>query len=468
MCVTPMAGSLARHVVDASPFCSRAFLFHDILPDRFPASDMVASTHLQALWLRAPDGCLSPWQQARALAFREASRELHGGKDMLDWIARRLLLAGGGHPQKACVCKLFKRVDADPDWFPGKLYGAKRGRKALLTPAKRRCIAQSAMSAKRTRGEEPCIAAVVHACPRATRNPQTGQVFCDKTIRKVFLEDCYDFDPEHPWRFQAPLQKVFLPVAVKEHRVATAKLLLQQKPDPVWWMNNVVWFDPCCSVIPGSQAQYDRMRQACKGNRRYISDDAKMYSQNMRGPATAQKQRGWEGRKINWFMVVTRGVVHVEAMPSEWRLGGEGLAAFVERLPALIRTMVGPGRRLPRVVFTDRGTGMYNPHGKIVREYAQAIAAAGLQTYWGADASSQSPDMPDLLMHETAVAWFRNNMKKERPVCAPWEETQAQWLVRARRVTRYVNDNYDVYGLCHAFPKRLNNAVGKDGDRLRT
>ena len=292
MCVTPMAGSLARHVVDASPFCSRAFLFHDILPDRFPASDMVASTHLQALWLRAPDGCLSPWQQARALAFREASRELHGGKDMLDWIARRLLLAGGGHPQKACVCKLFKRVDADPDWFPGKLYGAKRGRKALLTPAKRRCIAQSAMSAKRTRGEEPCIAAVVHACPRATRNPQTGKVFCDKTIRKVFLEDCYDFDPEHPWRFQAPLQKVFLPVAVKEHRVATAKLLLQQKPDPVWWMNNVVWFDPCCSVIPGSQAQYDRMRQACKGNRWYISDDAKnVFAEHERASDCAEAER---------------------------------------------------------------------------------------------------------------------------------------------------------------------------------
>ena len=39
---------------------------------------------------------------------------------MLGWIAARLILAGGGHPQKACICKLFQRVDGDPDWYPGK------------------------------------------------------------------------------------------------------------------------------------------------------------------------------------------------------------------------------------------------------------------------------------------------------------------------------------------------------------
>ena len=108
-----------------------------------------------------------------------------------------------------------------------------------------------------------------------------------------------------------------------------ANHLLATKPNSAWWANHVVWFDPCASVLPGSQKQFDLMRQACKNYKRWISDDAKLYSPNLKGPPTAKKQRGWEGKKVNWFMVVTRGVVHVEAMPEDWKLDGEGLADFV-------------------------------------------------------------------------------------------------------------------------------------------
>ena len=61
--------------------------------------------------------------------------------------------------------ELFAKIDADPDWFPGKHSGAKRGPAPLLTPAKRLCIARSAMAAKSS-GDEPCVAAVVHNCPK--------------------------------------------------------------------------------------------------------------------------------------------------------------------------------------------------------------------------------------------------------------------------------------------------------------
>ena len=86
-------------------------------------------------------------------------------------------------------------------------------------------------------------------------------------------------------------------------------------PSAAWWAQHVVWFDPCSSIIPGSQNHYDRMRQACKGHKRYISDNAKMYSPNLRGSATAQKQKTWEGTRVSWVMVLARGVVHVEVMP---------------------------------------------------------------------------------------------------------------------------------------------------------
>ena len=91
-----------------------------------------------------------------------------------------------------------------------------------------------------------------------------------------------------------------------------------------------------------------------------------MYSPNLLGPSTASKQRTWEGQKINWFMVLSRGVVHVEVMPAEWKLDGDGLALFVERLPGVLRKMLGREARLHRNVFTDRGTGMCIPKGLVV------------------------------------------------------------------------------------------------------
>ena len=81
------------------------------------------------------------------------------------------------------------------------------------------------------------------------------------------------------------------------------------------------------------------MRQVLKGKRRYISDDAKLYSPNLCGPSTALKQTKRDGTKINWFMVVARGKAHVEVMPQSWELNGQGLADFVHRLPGILRHM---------------------------------------------------------------------------------------------------------------------------------
>ena len=75
-------------------------------------SEMPTSESLSALWLSAPPGRLSPWQQARALALRDASREIHGGRSQLQWIADRVEKVGGGCPGKAALHKFFTLVDA--------------------------------------------------------------------------------------------------------------------------------------------------------------------------------------------------------------------------------------------------------------------------------------------------------------------------------------------------------------------
>ena len=422
---------------------------------------------MRSLWLGEQHGRLSAWEQAKALGLREASKEIHTGRTRLEWIAARVTKVGGGHPSTPSLHEFFAKVDADKDWFPGKNTGTKRGPAPLLNAAKRHCIAKSAMTAKAVHKREPCVEAVIHSCPRATLNPVTGKPFDAKLIRKVFNEDCYDFDPEHPWKFQLALQKVFLPDPVKAHRLEMCTFLLEHGPAAHWWSQNVVWFDPCASILPGSQNQYDQMRQACKGKRRYISDDAKLYSPNLSGSATALKQKGWAGRKVSWVMVLTRGVVHVEVMPDDWTVTGEGMAVFVQRLPDILRKMLGPDARLPRTLFTDRGTGLYSARGKAVRAYSAAVKAAGFKLFWGDDASQQSPDMPDLLLHETAVAWFRRKLSKERPTCVPWEETRVQWTARARQVVAFLNENYRVDRLCQQFPQRLRACKDHDGECLK-
>jgi hypothetical protein len=58
-------------------------------------------------------------------------------------------------------------------------------------------------------------------------------------------------------------------------------------------------------------------------------------------------------------------------------------------------------------------------------------------------------------------------MKKEKPEVLPWQETQAQWAKRARRVVARINKDYDVAGLCGEFPQRLQDVVDGRGERLK-
>ena len=47
----------------------------------------------------------------------------------------------------------------------------------------------------------------------------------------------------------------------------------------------------------------------------------------------------------------------VDSFPGETQAGA---AMCVERLPGLLRKMLGRDARLPRTLFTDRGPGFYN------------------------------------------------------------------------------------------------------------
>ena len=187
----------------------------------------------------------------------------------------------------------------------------------------------------------------------------------------------------------------------------------------------------------------------------------------MRGDKEVLKQNSFDADKICWLVVVARGVVAVEMLPEGWEVDGAGMAEAVERLPGVLRRMLGEDALLPRVLFTDRGTGMYAANGYIIKDFANAVSAAGFRTYFGNNAKKQSPDMGDLLLHETAVSWFRSKMRREKPAVLPWEETRAQWKVRAAKCVKAINKEYDVAGLCREFPARLLECQDREGDRIR-
>ena len=58
-------------------------------------------------------------------------------------------------------------------------------------------------------------------------------------------------------------------------------------------------------------------------------------------------------------------------------------------------------------------------------------------------------------------------MRREKPVVVPWEESRTQWVARARRCERYINEHHDIAGLCREFPDRLRMCKDKGGDRIR-
>ena len=76
---------------------------------------------------------------------------------------------------------------------------------------------------------------------------------------------------------------------------------------------------------------------------------------------------------------------------------------------------VDMGRRdvEPKAKMTNRGPGFFNSlSGHIVKSYGEALQMHGFRPSAGEDASQQPPDIPDLLLHETAIGWVRSYMRK--------------------------------------------------------
>ena len=426
---------------------------------------------LPSQWMQGPTGKLSPWSLAKVWALHAVNDEYDLGLTNLA-IAAKVKRIGGGCPTEECIRGWRLVFDADPDWYPGKAVPGHKtaGRKKVITAAQENAIAKVAMALKAS-GAEPTAAAVKARCPKACLNPETGEAFSEKVLYQVFRSKCYDHDPSSPWSTYNPKMKTALTVALIEHRLVWAQQMLDLGHRADWYFRHCVWMDPCSTIIHSQDKQKQDAVVASYGKGpRWMSADARDDSRNTRASPYAGKQCQWGDIRVWWFVVLCQGVVQIQAMPEGWRQNGVGQAFMVSMLPGLLEKMLGRSAPRPDTVFTDRGPGLYHPsQGTIVPEYMQALEAYGFKPFAGEHAKWQPPDLADVLLHETAVAWIRQWFKKHPPKYgAAMSKNRSTLEAAFAECAAYMNENHDVEGLCKSLPRRLR-VLKEDraGDRLK-
>ena len=115
----------------------------------------------------------------------------------------------------------------------------------------------------------------------------------------------------------------------------------------------------------------------------------------------------------------------------------------------------------------DRGNGFFDAGtGAVTVGYSEALKEHGLRCFWKKDASAQHGELQEMMLHETAVAWVRYRLTKTRPKQA-WTETLEDYHSRLKTCAAYINEHYNVEGLCNDFPTRLRDLDAAEGDRIR-
>ena len=427
---------------------------------------MVGQSDLEELWLGGHGGSLCALEQAKVWALREVWRA--DGKvnyGMCAFIATKVLKNDGKHPTRQAVRQLLERIDNDKAWFPGKQYGEKRGRKRVLTGAKASALCRSAKRIKRSGGEVtyPLLCARAR---KAVRNPTTGQPLAKHAVYECLRTYCYDKSPDKPWGNRRRRGRTALTADMVARRLVWARYMEGLAHPADWYFQNVVWVDICCSLLPTTAAKAAEQALARKGNKVWCSEDALSDDENLRGDVRALKMNSWDTKRVFWVPVLCRGKLHIGQLPDDFP-GDKpaGAPAFVKAVRAALNVRFPEGD-LPRVIFTDRGAGFYNPGtGRITNEYRAALATHGLQAFMGESAAVQPGKLSELMLHETAVSWIRVLLSSTLPA-RPWDESPPQLISRLKRVAGIINAEHDVAGLCRALPARIAELVRRGGGKL--
>ena len=181
-----------------------------------------------------------------------------------------------------------------------------------------------------------------------------------------------------------------------------------------------------------------------------------------------QNKTKWADKRIWWSVVLTRGHVFFKTMPTDWKQTGYGMAEFVDELPALLKGGLTENKALPKVIVTGRGPGLCQAaSGTIVPAYKEALSENGFRPFAGDEAKWQPPDVPDVLLHETVVAWHRAFFKKHPfKIVSNVRDNQKIFAKLFNQREAHINAHYEGTALCKHVPRRIIELVAARGDRL--
>ena len=423
---------------------------------------------LRNAWLGGQDGRLRGREQAKAWALREAwNLQTESPYGMLQFVCGHVRTNKNGepkgdHPQHGSMSEFFAKVDADPDWFPGKTSGAKRGPARVLKGGKKSAIVQAAKKLKRE-GTDITYPEIVAAAPSAILNPETGEPVDKKLVYRLFREDCHGDDPEDRWDNRPRLSRTALEPLQVQKRLAFGKYMQTLGYTDAWYFKNLAWCDICNSILPRTQSKANQQKTARKGKKYWGSKAEQQYSHNLRGSKRVLKMRSSDTVRV-WFVpILARGKLHIEVLPDDFPGDvEEGMAAFVARVRAGLNARFPDGG--PKQLFTDRGNGFYGSgSGAMTDSYRAALKANKLNAFMGTSASMQPGCLQEVMLHETAMAWVRIRLAKTVPKNC-WTESVADYHKRLKACCADINATHNVDGLCRELPLRVQMLVDNKGD----
>ena len=254
---------------------------------------------LERCWLGGSANHLSAKEQLKALCYREAMKDsevpAHG---MATRIAKTLKKVGGGPVAAQGLCQIFARVDADPDWYPGKSYQEVHGPARVLTGQKRRALAECAMALKRRRWQ-PTFGRALANAPVATLNPGTEKPVSKQLVYRVFREACYDEDPGRPWHHAARRQaRALRPATISQRLTWAQEMQTSRAVAPGWCHRHVIWIGFCYSTLPRTEQKCEEQALAHKGKQGWYSPGSEMASVNLAGDDEPLKES--VGTRFGW------------------------------------------------------------------------------------------------------------------------------------------------------------------------
>ena len=410
------------------------------------------------------EGELGAWEVAKAFAFHvviqnlavawdTSASELVGGGRVDAYIAKQLVLKGGGNPSERCIRDVIKRCQ-EPGWYPGKgTKGCGGGRPPVYTEHQKSEVARVAMELKRSL-VAPTPRRVRARLPNASCNPETGEPMSRNTINKIFQTLCYDEKEDDPWQYLHCLSQDVLPAELKPRRVAAGKHILDTTTATSW--RSHVAFDPCYCLLARTQEMLEEQKIAAMGKMRWMSKKSRRQGSNLRAPSTVKTQsNNYKALRVDWTPIFARGkltiyVVDADAAKADPSLPAKltdatNLSKFVRNvLPRVMQKMKTKHRwnDIPRTVVHDPASYMvYSRQGQLVERFASALEEAGFRSWVGGptdDASWLVKKFGDIYLHETVVAHIRKLL--DGKFCYNrLDETPAHFRQRMQQVEDYMN-----------------------------